>query len=832
MWAATDREVAVAAGTSRRVDVALPACNASADLCRITATLSLEGRVVDEIVSGFVVRNSAVLRTMPPLRFSENYFTLAGRPLFLFGADSWQSYFAACENPWTWSQELQAARDIGLNLYEDLNYLRAGYQMTEGDWRSFLAMGQLAHKHGLAFMPGMLILQNVAVGDDVRALQSRISREYARRFHDFPGLLYYVNGDYAFRPSPQVKPLWNDWLKQRYQTAERLRKAWGAAAVTGELGQIDFPPSQSQRWDDRAAIDQQRFEAWLTRRWNRSHVDAVRQHDPAHPITAEYCQIPFGGLDLPSTIDSLDVANFGFFTPPGAEDTELPLCLRFNDLRARGKGACLGEYGVKTHPGWGSGSGALGYHMARTEREQARLFLAVGHRALGMGAAKVQTWSLFDPPTHVFPWGMLYPNQLIPKDIAYVHRNQSLVWRHFRPKYLPPPLTVCLPNQLRRGNDAAIDCKVILRAFSDLLALHYDFNCLDDDHLAQLSSATRVMIYPSPTALGDETYVKLLAWVRDGGTLLLTGDVSYDADRQRTRTARLEELAGAKSLAVNYRDIQREKGQERPAEFSLPPLKPHNVRPAIRVQATTAEVLGKTTAGEPVLLRNRLGRGTVYFFTDPAELGEGDQDLYRAVLQASGIKPQSVEPDKPWLHVMAQATDSGGTIHVVFSTRKGEGGQDVCLTTAAGPVHLNVRNGWPAMAAVTRDGKIVALTTDGDASVGTERLVVGSGLKILLSLDGADLRKATAILVGPCEPGRLGLPSRPGKLQSVVGDCQAGRWTPCERCQPQEQNGVCWLELDADRATCLTLICKAEEEPRWHEYLTRIMLHPEQARGY
>ncbi len=314
--------------------------------------------------------------------------------------------------------------------------------------------------------------------------------------------------------------------------------------------------------------------------------------------------------------------------------------------------------------------------------------------------------------------------------------------------------------------------------------------------------------------------------------MLLTGDFSYDADRQRTRVARLEELAGAKSLAINYPDLQREKGQSQPAEFSLPLLKPQSVRPAIRVRATTAEVLGKTEAGEPVLLRNRVGRGTVYFFTDPAELGEGGRDLYAAVLQASGMKPLSIEPAEPWLHVMAQATASGGTIHIVFNNRKGEGIQDVCLRTAAGPVHLNARNGWPAMAAVTHDGKVVALTTDGEATVGGNPVVVGAGLKMLLSLDGNDLRSSAAVLAGPCEPGRLGLPSRPGKFQFVVGDFQGGRWLSRERCEPQEQSGVRWLGLDGDRATCLAVMCRVDEEPRWREYLTRAMLHPEQALSY
>lgn len=181
---------------------------------------------------------------------------------------------------------------------------------------------------------------------------------------------------------------------------------------------------------------------------------------------------------------------------------------------------------------------------------------------------------------------------------------------------------------------------------------------------------------------------------------------------------------------------------------------------------------------------------------------------------------------------MAQATDRGGTIHIVFNGQKGEGGQDVRLPTAAGLVTLKARNGWPAMAAVTREGKIVALTADGQAGVGSQPLVMGSGLKMLLSLDGADLRNSAAVLVGPCEPGRLGLPSRPGKLHAVVGDFFAGHWVAHEHSPLQTERGVHWLDLDADRATCMTLICQPGEESRWSSYLTRTILHPEQALEY
>ena len=33
--------------------------------------------------------------------------------------------------------------------------------------------------------------------------------------------------------------------------------------------------------------------------------------------------------------------------------------------------------------------------------------------------------------------GIFYPNEFVPKDVAYVHRNLSLVWRHFTPVYRP-----------------------------------------------------------------------------------------------------------------------------------------------------------------------------------------------------------------------------------------------------------------------------------------------------------------------------------------------------------------------------------------------------------
>jgi glycosyl hydrolase family 42 (putative beta-galactosidase) len=810
----------VSVGVSEEVRVVFDEFDRSGDTYRVVATLVEAETAVDEMETGFVLEQPAQVARGPQLQFTGNYFTLRGRPMFLFGSDTYsRTYKTACENPWTWSQELKAARDIGLNLYENLQYSNPGHRLEDSDWRSFEAMNQLVQKHGLVFMPGMLIGHSVAIGEEEMSEQSRLCAAYAERFADTPGLLYYINGDYRMdldkRPE-DVRRLWNDWLASRYGSTAKLRAAWGDPAAELELGKLIFPPPNSGRWDDVAAVDRMRFQNWLTRRWNAAHVAAVRQHDQTHPITSEYYQRPFAGMDLVMTIDAQDVSNIGYFDRPVEDITQLPLKICFNDLRARGKGVSLGEYGVKTHRAWTVENGATGYHILRTEEEQKQLFMAVAHYALGLGGSKVQNWCLRDAQARVFPWGMFYPNQLVPKDVAYVHRNQSLIWRHFRPRYEAPKLIVCLPNQLRLGNDEALGRDVAYRTFDDLLALHYPFGTIDDHHLEQIPTETQVMILPSPFALRDDSFDRLLAWVRGGGTLIVTGDFSYDADRQRTRVERLVQLAGVEFVGENYPNVRRDQGSGVEVAFRLAGLDQKTLRPCIQVRPVGADVFGQTGDGQAVLTRYGLGDGSCWLLTDPIHLDASEQApsvrrrLLKAILDTdTNLKPISATPDADWLHVMEQPTERG-KVHVVYNTKLESGQETVRLETAAGPLELSTRNRWPALAAVAEDGSVVAVNVDGVCCLGEDRLVSGVGLKALLSLDGHDIRQSEMLLVAPFEPGNLDLPERSGAWTAVFGDCHDGRWRTLEKLPLGTERRV---EIDEDRATCLILICRPERGP-------------------
>ena len=189
----------------------------------------------------------------------------------------------------------------------------------------------------------------------------------------------------------------------------------------------------------------------------------------------------------------------------------------------------------------------------RTEEEAKRLFMAVAHYGLGMGACKVQNWCLRDASESVFPWGVFYPNGRVPKDLAYWHRNLSLVWRHFTPEYRVPEMAVLLPDGMRQGASPQTGVDIAFNCFRGLLSLHADFGVVNEQNIEALTDGTKRLIWPSPFCPDDAAYEKVLAWVKAGGELLVTGDISMDANRKRTRTSRLKELCGVEFTGEIYR---------------------------------------------------------------------------------------------------------------------------------------------------------------------------------------------------------------------------------------------------------------------------------------
>jgi len=144
-----------------------------------------------------------------------------------------------------------------VQLYENLQYSDLTSRSADADWRSFAALDQQVQRHGLVFMPGLLIGHNVAIGDDRLGRESRLCEDYARRFATSPGLLWYLNGDYVLDPARHafdVRALWNRWLVSSYRNRAQWFETWGDSAAGLTWGDLNFPPADSGRWDDPAAL--------------------------------------------------------------------------------------------------------------------------------------------------------------------------------------------------------------------------------------------------------------------------------------------------------------------------------------------------------------------------------------------------------------------------------------------------------------------------------------------------------------------------------------------------------------------------------------------------
>lgn len=806
-----------------------------ADFYHLVGRLALGGTEMDRLESGLVVWNDQVVADGPRLSFRDNYLRVGRRPVFMFGTDDWGYVFNTLrETPLQWRRDMRQRRDFGVTIYENLQVgLPATPAELERLWPKVDGLVQLAQQYQQVYFPCLLCGFNVAASDAELERHRDYCRAFAQRYGNVPGLIYYLNGDLRCQLSDAVTPHWNEFLRARHGTVEALRQAWGRHAPSAPLGQIpadDFD-DWGHPWDEGRIVDQNRFRAWLIRRWCGTLIDAIREHDAVHPTTAEFYQLPHQGVDVEAGIGALDLANFGYFDRPGADLDRFPAICKFNDLRARGRSVGPGEYGVKTHPAWGDG-GDYGYHIARTPAQALELFLGIAHYSLGLGASRIHNWCWKDDAHRVFPWGMVYPCDNVPKDISCVHRNQSLLFRQFAPVYRAPSVHVLIPDEHRFGGGKWPVIEGVLHAFALALATHVEnLGTLHEADL-RLSPADKVVFYPIPYCPPDAVFARLRAWVQQGGVLYLSGDLSYDDQRQRTRTRRLEDLCGVRFVAEQYPNI------------AVNPAGPEH-QPCIRVEPAGARVLETTADGLPLLVEHPLGRGRVFFTTDPIELHptparrSRDVALYRRVLEAAGVRPIGLElnptPSSPSradleaLHAFRLPLADGGCVYVLFNTKRDGPALEVTLTDLDPPVSLSVAAQRPALLWLDGRRALRALESQGLSRVGDQPLLRDDTHGIVVTLDRRDLRQSRALVLMPLQPGRVGLPLRASRpsLALETGDLHDGAWRTLATA-PLASDLAPRREIDVspDQALSLLLVAPSTELPRWRSAVSRLARSP------
>jgi hypothetical protein len=812
------RDIQLAPGQTLEMETEWHPASFASDQYRMTARLSENGKDIDKITSGFNVWKQDTLQKGIAFKFKDNYFQVKGKSLFLQGTDDYlHTFIDQDENPLTWSEDAQGCRDSCIDVYENLMGLRGPQQKpTAAWWRWIDAMLLNVQRAGGIFFPGMLIFSNTAVSDNDLDDQRAYVREFAARYKDAPGIMYYLNGDLELHDPnlPNLQKLYNKYLRDKYGSDEALRAAWKLTPPEAPIGKLTIRRG-SEDWRDVRTLDDFRFRTQVVRRWLNAMHDSIREVDQKHPVTAEFYQTPTSGIDLLMTLDKPELANFGYFNTKEEDYYRFPQTCKFLDQSLRGKGIGIGEFGVKTHPAWRD-TGE--YIEARTEAYEQAYFLAIAHYGFALGACKIQNWCWKYPADLPFEWGINYPNDLVPRDVRAFYRNSGLFFRILRPRFESSEVVVLLAGENRMGGQGARVVEGQLNGIRLLLDQRLAFATLADEYLESLPENVKTIFYPLPYCPSDRIVEWLEKFVERGGQLYISGDISYDPLRGRTRTERLLKLCGVEFVSERFPNIAYGKGGMETAP-SVGVWPQYAAAPGIVTRLAGARMLLQGEDGTPIVTEFDRGRGRVIFSADPIEL-HGDpryhsyaHAFYGALVDALGLHGEQLQPKDSSVHFFRVPSQDERQIAVLVNHEAEARIDNIAVVVAGSQVKLALQ---PRMsgAIVAAPGKgVQAVESSGDVFEGGQ-LLLGTDLHVMaISFGQQPLQHGRRMLILPMGEGTIRIPNASRWRNPVLlgGEVVASRWKQAERLSPASVDGSLRIAIPPSRALSMLILCEAAE---------------------
>jgi hypothetical protein len=618
----------------------------AAGLLTITSKLYAGGRLRAVHRTGVWMRDEQFLRSGPRLAVNGDFFEMDGRPLPVVGttymASDVQRQFFAQPNPYVWDRDMTQISAAGLNMlrtgwWTGWSSLAENGVASEHTLRTLEAFLMTARRHHLpvqftlfAFMPEVLGGGNPYLDPEALRRQRDFVSSLVTRFHDVPYLAWDLINEPSFsnpqrfwvtRPNgdPAELTAWNDWLRSRYPQGA-LADAWRT------LPQPDVVPLPSDPdFAARAAylgahplesydfnlFAQEKFAAWA-----QGLREAIRTAGSTQLVTVG--QDEGGGTDRPSPAFYAPAVDFATNHTWWLNDA-----LLWDALVARvpGKPMLIQETGMQRE--WD-----LDGATRRTPESEARLLERKVAIALGAGAGAIEwLWNVnaymrADGEVNI---GALRVDETEKPDAAVLARYArfAAALRSHAVSPEMPQVAIVTSQALQYsvlGNMAAAAQQRAVRAL--------EYGCrvpsyvVAENQVAQLGSP-RLAILPSPQALTDAAWNALLAYVRGGGTLLITGPAERDEHwRMRGRLAKIGINAAVEPLT--YRDATIHAGDRAvPLSFD-----------ASRQLTLDALRMPDGWAEAPV------GKGRVLVAAYPVELAEdprATQAIYDIALARAGV---------------------------------------------------------------------------------------------------------------------------------------------------------------------------------------------------
>lgn len=709
-WTIRDRErtirsgeqpIRLKPGAAADLHIDLGPVEDSATLHKIEQILLDDAGTIRSVIrTGFVHFQPEKLHRLP-WNISDNYFSKPGQPgTFLLGSNQTGAmFYSPTYAPNRWADELDAMRDHNLHILRVLHITPSASpeyhswndkvdvsHPSENFLRKLDALVALSSERGI-----LLTLDvsngngyNPLYGDDAFQRQgAEFVRTLQERYRNAGRLLF------DFRNEPQLYvnycKLFTPELKELYY------RKFNSELTTDPI---------SGGFENRTELDRDRFIIDLFRRYidARNAVldrDAIRLMGySAHRQITLVRQ--FAG-EL-----SLNDAHFNR-TPPD----EMRLTLY--DQRYIGTPPSIGEFGFNLEP----------YLSDRNpdapmdEYRYARLLRETALYAFSRGAASVCNWSLRDLDESIFPSGLWFPQNGGAKRAAEDFGHIGWFLGSLPLAYLEPETALLYPANGAMGGDRDNALERIATAADALERASIDFTVVNDDQLRNVNPRLRCLIYPSPGSISDDAFETLQEFVRSGGCVFLSGDLSFDENHQHTRIPRFESFCGVRRDGETCRPV-------------------------------TARRIGDD------LYENRLGSGCVIFTprsieNDPPEILA---ECYRKILARWDIAPLVAPP-------LQAALQHGpdGERYCLLRNRT-----DETASAEFGTMRFTLPPGAWGLAGFNKDGALFALLLHGSVEDAAGGKLFHSDFPVaLLAGDRNDIRRAERLEMAAFGAGTLQL---------------------------------------------------------------------------
>lgn len=791
-----ERTLLVPARSSTKVAVDLTApATESAELLVLRWEVLRDGVAADRLERGVALTPEHPREVGPALGYADCVFSRGKGPEFLVGSQLyWGNHTNTGTDPLRWDRQLAAMADSGMHVARSFMNTPGGE--SEQAWRYRDALVALAARRGVSFFYSGVSWPTTDPAEVTK--RAEVARKAAERYQAYPGWFVDIVNEPAMPvgQAPSDSVAFRASLAERYGTTEALRAAWGDELTEASLDAVEIKPFAG-RWSSMRSVDTHRFMSERMRYWADETQAAIQDVSPERLVSLGHLQgfgdtnVTYDPIEGSRDLDFVNRHYYGAVEDYGAELAQV-------DMRTEGKGPSTGEFGATSHPGLAS------HFVYEGETTAAQRFSYVLHTCLGLGGAFALSWHWQDPTEDIFPCGLLHADGA-PRERYYPFRDVAMLFRGLQPVYRPAEVYFVIPTSHRFGASKMRVQEAMVRGLRAMVAAHADFGVVSEDTLASLPPTARVLVWPVPWCPTDETYGRVREFVAGGGTLLVSGDLSFDETRARTRTDRLTELCGARFVRERYPDIQ-----YAPADGVLAldaasaiagACRVADLRgPCLEVEPTTAQKLAEI-GGVPVALDNRLGMGRVVWLIDPVELHADPWPVYAALLGEMGLT-HAVSPAPETLHSHRVHGADGAVAYLLFNTAKGP--LTVTIADLAEPVEITLAPN--AGGAVLFGGGGELLAVEGRAvSVSGSEVLRASETAALASL-GGDLRQSSPLVLLPMgQSGEVSAPSA-AELEATVGEVVGGRWRVYETLRSGGS-----LELDPARARSWVLLARPDD---------------------